>query len=39
MVNTGGIKSHVVSKVFSTLVVLPCSGVTLAIQDSLGIEH
>ena len=31
MVRTGGIEDHVVSKVFSTLVALPCSRATLAI--------
>ena len=38
-VSTSGIAIHMVSKVFSTLVVMPHSGTTLAIQDLLGIEH
>ena len=37
MVSTVGIEIHVVSKVFSPLVVVPCGGTTLAIRDLLGI--
>ena len=39
MVSTGGVEIHMVSNVFSTLVVMPRGGTTLAIQDLLGIEH
>ena len=31
MMSTSGVEDHVVSKVFSTLVALPCGGATLAI--------